>query len=97
MPIHLTLDILRYLREKKIIFKGKKETLHLSKRYSERTVGQMLNDLDNAGRNSDAMAILRDVHKDASFARLWEVVNGANIEKREEILNTPVSKILGIG
>lgn len=97
MPIHLTLDILRYLREKKIIFKGQKDTLHLSKRYSERTVGQMLNDLDNAGRNSDAMAILRDVHKDASFARLWEVVNGANIEKREEILNTPVSKILGIG
>ena len=96
MPTHLTLDILRYLREKKIIFKGKKDTLHLSKRYGERTVGQMLNDLDNAGRNGDAMLLLRDVHNNPSFARLWNVVNGTNTEENNEILKTPVSKILGI-
>ncbi|MBE6303522.1 MAG: YihY/virulence factor BrkB family protein [Bacteroidales bacterium] len=96
LPSHLTLDILRYLREKKIIFKERKESLRLSKRYSERTVGQMLDDLDSAGRNSDAMTILRDVHSNASFARLWEVVNGAGGDGYDEILKTPVSKILGI-
>lgn len=96
MPTHLTLDILKYLREKKIIFKGKKEALHLSKRYGGRTVGQMLGDLDNAGRNGDAMAILHNVHENVSFACLWSVVNGDDIENCEDILNTPVSKILGI-
>lgn len=96
VPSHLCVEILRYLREKKIIFKEGKASLRLSKRYSERTVEQMLDDLDNAGRNSDAMAILRDVHCNASFSRLWEVVNGENVEKRDEILKTPVSKILGI-
>ena len=96
IPAHLTLDILRYLREKKIIFKGKKETLHLSKRYSERTVGQMLDELDNAGRNADVIAVLHDVHANVSFARLWCVVNEENVENSDEILKTPVSKILGI-
>ncbi len=97
MPTHLTLDLLRYLRNKKIIFKGRKDTLHLSQRYSERTVGQMLNDLDNAGRNSGTMEVLNDVHKNESFARLWEVINGADTNDREEIMKTPVSKIIGIG
>ena len=96
VPSHLCLDILRYLREKKIIFKEGKMSLRLSKRYSERTVGQMLEDLDNAGRNSDAMIILRDIHSNVSFTRLWEVVNGENIDKCDDILKTPVSKILGI-
>ena len=96
IPTHLTIDILRYLREKKIIFKGEKEMFHLSKRYSERTVKQMIDDLDNAGRNSDAMSILRDIHDNVSFSRLWNVINGEKVEKRDEILNTPVSKILGI-
>lgn len=96
LPIYLTIDILRYLREKKIIFKGKNESLHLSKRYSGRTVGQMLDDLDTAGRNSDAMAILGDVHSNVSFAHLWKVVNEEKNEYSDEILITPVSEILGI-
>ena len=96
LPIYLTIDILRYLREKKIIFKGKNESLHLSKRYSGRTVGQMLDDLDTAGRNSDAMAILSDVHSNVSFAHLWKVVNEEKNEYSDEILITPVSEILGI-
>jgi uncharacterized membrane protein YozB (DUF420 family) len=96
IPSHLCLEILKYLRDKKIIFKEGKVSLRLSKRYSERTVEQMLDDLDNAGRNSDAMVILRDVHRNASFSHLWEVVNGENVEKRDEILKTPISQILGI-
>jgi hypothetical protein len=92
--MHLTLDILRYLCDKKIIFKGRKDMLHLSLRYSERTVGQMLYDLDNAGRNSGTMEILNGVHKNASFARLWEAISGAN--ECDEVMKTPVSKILGI-
>ena len=96
VPAHLTLDIIRYLREKKIIFKEGKASLRLSKRYSERTVGQMLDDLDNAGRNGDAIALLRDIHCNHSFASLWKIVNGENVEHRDEILKTQVSKILGI-
>ena len=47
----------------------------MSKRYSGRTVGQMLDDLDTAGRNSDAMAILGDVHSNVSTALVDNIID----------------------
>ena len=95
LPAHMTVDIIKYLRDKKMIV-GKGDTLHLNKRYSERTVGQLLGDLDNAGRNSDAMSTLDRIHKDAALNHLWRIVNNETTENADKILNTPVREILGI-
>ena len=95
LPAHMTVDIIKYLRDKKMIV-GKGDTLHLNKRYSERTVGQLLGDLDNAGRNSDAMSTLDRIHKDVALNHLWRIVNNETTENADKILNTPVREILGI-
>ena len=95
LPAHMTVDIIKYLRDKKMIV-GKGDTLHLNKRYSERTVGQLLGDLDNAGRNSDAMSTLDRIHNDAALNHLWRIVNNETTENADKILNTPVREILGI-
>ena len=96
LPAHLTLEIIKHLRDKKILFSGKGDTLHLSKRYSDRTVGQILDDLDNAGRNSDAMTTLSRIHKNDTLNYLWHCVNNSNNAEAGKVLNTPIREILGI-
>ena len=96
LPAHLTIEIIKHLRDKKILFSGKGDTLHLSKRYSDRTVGQILDDLDNAGRNSDAMTTLSRIHKNDTLNYLWHCVNNGDNAEAGEVLNTPVREILGI-
>lgn len=96
VPAHLTLDVLRYLREKRVVFKGKNDTFYLSKRYVGRTIRQMLNELDVAGRNSDVMETLRTIHSNVGFDSLWRIVNGEYDGNSDDILNVPVREILGI-
>lgn len=95
LPAHLTREILSYLRDKKIIFKERGGTLRLSKRYSERTIRQMLSDLDNAGRNSDAIQGFSHIHKNNALNSLWNMINNGAYDD-EAILDTPVREILGI-
>ena len=95
LPAHLTREILSYLRDKKIIFKERGGTLRLSKRYSERTIRQMLSDLDNAGRNSDAIQGFSHIHKNKALNSLWNMINNGAYDD-EAILDTPVREILGI-
>lgn len=92
LPAHLTQHIIQHLRHKRVIFGGKGETLHLSKRYCGRTVRQLLADLDAAGRNSDVISTLSDIHNNPNLAALWqEITNNSN----SPILDTPVREILG--
>ncbi len=92
LPAHLTQHIIQHLRHKRVIFGGKGETLHLSKRYCGRTVRQLLADLDTAGRNSDVISTLSDIHNNPNLAALWqEITNNSN----SPILDTPVREILG--
>lgn len=92
LPAHLTQHIIQHLRHKRVIFGGKGETLHLSKRYCGRTVRQLLADLDAAGRNSDVISTLGDIHNNPNLAALWqEITNNSN----SPILDTPVREILG--
>lgn len=92
LPAHLTQHIIQHLRHKRVIFGGKGETLHLSKRYCGRTVRQLLADLDTAGRNSDVISTLSDIHNNPNLATLWqEITNNSD----NPILDTPVREILG--
>lgn len=92
LPAHLTQHIIQHLRHKRVIFGGKGETLHLSKRYCGRTVRQLLADLDTAGRNSDVISTLSDIHNNPNLAALWqEITNNSD----SPILDTPVREILG--
>ncbi len=92
LPAHLTQHIIQHLRHKRVIFGGKGETLYLSKRYCGRTVRQLLADLDNAGRNSDVISTLSEIHNNPNLATLWqEIINNSN----SPILDTPVREILG--
>ena len=92
LPAHLTQHIIQHLRHKRVIFGGKGETLHLSKRYCGRTVRQLLADLDTAGRNSDVISTLSDIHNNPNLATLWqEITNNSD----SPILDTPVREILG--
>lgn len=92
LPAHLTQHIIQHLRHKRVIFGGKGETLHLSKRYCGRTVRQLLADLDAAGRNSDVISTLSDIHNNPNLAALWqEITNNSD----SPILDTPVREILG--
>lgn len=93
LPTHLTQQIISYLRDKRVIFGGKNETLYLSKRYSKRTVLQMLIDLDNAGRNSDVISTLSEIHNNKSLSALWQEIQNNN---ESTLLDTPVRELLNI-
>ncbi|MBR2638047.1 MAG: YihY/virulence factor BrkB family protein [Bacteroidaceae bacterium] len=95
LPSHLTLRIIEYLRNKKIVFSGKGDSLRLSKRYSEKSIQELLIALDYAGRNSDVIAILNEVHDNKPLNRLWYIINGESADN-ENMLDTPVREILGI-
>lgn len=95
LPAHLTSEILTYLRDKKIIFKERGVALRLSKRYSERTVRQMLVDLDTAGRNSDAIQGLGRIHGNVALDCLWKMMNNES-SLDDATLDTPIREILGI-
>lgn len=93
LPQHLTDDVLRYLQNKRVLFTGKGNTLYLSKRYSGRTVAQLLSDLDFAGRNSDVISMLSALHSDAGMNSLWRFVNGDVSADNKEIGELPVKNI----
>jgi DNA-binding IscR family transcriptional regulator len=95
IPSHLTLKIVDYLHYKKIVFSGKGESLRLSKRYSDKSIRQIVDALDYAGRNSDVIATLQDVHGNESLNNIWKIINGET-EEQNNILDTPLREILGI-
>ena len=96
LPEHLTIDILEYLRNKKIVFSGRGDTLYMSKRYCGRTVRQLVADLDVAGRNGDVIMTLKDIHGNSGLNHLWKLVNGEAVDADGAVLDTPVRDILGI-
>ena len=95
IPSHLTLKIVDYLHYKKIVFSGKGESLRLSKRYSDKSIRQIVDALDYAGRNSDVIATLQNVHGNESLNNIWKIINGET-EEQNNILDTPLRDILGI-
>ena len=96
LPEHLTIDILEYLRNKKIVFSGRGDTLYMSKRYCGRTVRQLVADLDVAGRNGDVIMTLKDIHGNNGLNHLWKLVNGEAVDADGAVLDTLVRDILGI-
>ena len=92
LPAHLTNHIIEHLRDKRVLFSGKEETLYLSKRYCGRTVRQMLADLDNAGRNSDVISTLNEIHNNENLAALWQQIQD---NSNGTLLDTPVRELLG--
>lgn len=92
LPAHLTNHIIEHLRDKRVLFSGKGETLYLSKRYCGRTVRQMLADLDNAGRNSDVISTLSEIHNNNNLAELWQQIQD---NSDGTLLDTPVRELLG--
>ncbi|MBR7166212.1 MAG: YihY/virulence factor BrkB family protein [Bacteroidaceae bacterium] len=97
LPTQLTKYIINYLHRKKIIFTGKSETLHLSKRYSGYTIGKMYIELDGAGRNKDTIDTLSKIHSNTGLSKLWNTLNNASpAETDKKILETPVHRILDL-
>lgn len=92
LPAHLTLEIIKYLKAKRVLFGDRNDTLYMSKRFCGRTIGQILDELDTAGRNSDVIATLKEIHSNATLNHLWCVIN----EETEErgILDAPVRGLL---
>ena len=92
LPAHLTLEIIKYLKNKRVLFGDRNDTLYMSKRFCGRTIGQILEDLDTAGRNSDVIATLKEIHSNATLNHLWCVINDETEER--SILDAPVRGLL---
>lgn len=92
LPAHLTLEIIRHLKEKRVLFAGRNDTLYMSKRFCGKSIGQLLGDLDIAGRNSNVMMTLESIHDNATLDHLWHVINNETEER--EILDIPVRALL---
>ena len=92
LPAHLTLEIIRHLKEKRVLFAGRNDTLYMSKRFCGKSIGQLLGDLDIAGRNSNVMMTLESIHDNATLDYLWHVINNETEER--EILDIPVRALL---
>lgn len=95
LPTHVTLDIIRYLCNKKVLI-CTGDMLHLGNRYSNCTIGRMLNELDRAGRNSDVITDLCSMQKNDGLRCLWDAINnnGGNVDGT--FADIPVREILGI-
>lgn len=92
LPTHLTLEIIKYLKEKRVLFVDRGNNMYMSKRFCGKTIGQLLNDLDTVGRNNNVIETLKGIHGNRSLDHLWCVIcNGAT---GEEILDTPVRGLL---
>lgn len=94
IPSHVTMDVLQYLHLHKVLFSGKGETLHLNPRYSELTVGELVEQLDFAGRNTEVIGISHKIHDNAGLHNLWLVVNGEM--ENSACLNIPARDILNL-
>ena len=92
LPAHLTLEIIKYLKAKRVLFGDRNDTLYMSKRFCGRSIGQILDELDTAGRNSDVIATLKEIHSNATLNHLWYVINGETDER--SILDAPVRGLL---
>lgn len=92
LPAHLTLEIIKYLKAKRVLFGDRNDTLYMSKRFCGRSIGQILDELDTAGRNSDVIATLKEIHSNATLNHLWCVINGETDER--SILDAPVRGLL---
>lgn len=92
LPAHLTLEIIKYLKAKRVLFGDRNDTLYMSKRFCGRTIGQILDELDTAGRNSDVIATLKEIHSNATLNHLWCVINEETDER--SILDAPVRGLL---
>ena len=92
LPAHLTLEIIKYLKAKRVLFGDRNDTLYMSKRFCGRTIGQILDELDTAGRNSDVIETLKDIHSNATLNHLWCVINEETEER--SILDAPVRGLL---
>ena len=92
LPAHLTLEIIKYLKAKRVLFGDRNDTLYMSKRFCGRTIGQILDELDTAGRNSDVIATLKEIHSNATLNHLWYVINEETEER--SILDAPVRGLL---
>ena len=92
LPSHLTLEIIKHLKAKRVLFGDRNDTLYMRKRFCGRTIGQILDELDTAGRNSDVIATLKEIHSNATLNHLWCVINGETDER--SILDAPVRGLL---
>ena len=92
LPAHLTLEIIKYLKAKRVLFGDRNDTLYMSKRFCGRTIGQILDELDTAGRNSDVIETLKEIHSNATLNHLWCVINEETEER--SILDAPVRGLL---
>ena len=92
LPAHLTLEIIKYLKAKRVLFGDRNDTLYMSKRFCGRTIGQILDELDTAGRNSDVIETLKEIHSNATLNHLWCVINEETDER--SILDAPVRGLL---
>lgn len=75
IPTHVTLDIVRYLRVHKVLFDAPKSLLYLNPKYSGQTVGELLQQLDSAGRNNDVIVTAQRIHKNSALDGLWHNIN----------------------
>ncbi len=75
IPTHVTLDIVRYLRVHKVLFDAPKSRLYLNPKYSGQTIGELLQQLDYAGRNNDVIVTAQRIHKNSALDRLWRNIN----------------------
>ena len=94
LPAHLTLEIIKYLKEKRVLFAGRNNTLRINKRFCGKSIGQLLNDLDIAGRNSNVMMTLENIHSNETLDYLWHVINSET--EGHKILDTPVRALLNV-
>lgn len=96
IPKHITSEIISSLCARRIIFKGRADKLYLNPKFADRSVGQLLNDLDFAGRNQEVINSSHRIHGNDGLSLLWRCVNGEELMAVDDIAETPVREILNI-
>ncbi len=92
IPKHLSMEIIKYLKEKRVLFEEKNDNMYISKRFCGRSVAQIIEELDTAGRNSDVIMTLKKIHNNVSLNNLWLVIN--NESESRKMLDMQVRSLL---
>lgn len=75
IPTHLTINIIKGFKEKKILQETKGEYFQLCKRFSNLTIEQLVSKLNSVGKNLCVIKSLPKIHHNKKLDLIWEEIN----------------------